>query len=256
MTARAPIAVLALALASCIDTGQERVSIPLEVVGVDASPFVADVDWTIALDAADTAFGPLHLCAGGQAGSLCDTARLEWTGSVVVDALDPTPQPAGELVGVSGSVRSWMYDHGITSLLTQVEPLVLDAAVALGGNSIRLAGVARRDGVSLRFVLAMPLRQDELTEQGAPIVRKSANDAFDHDVVGDERALRVRFDPRPWLTTIDFDGLVAAADCAAEGPQFVCAIDAVLGPESQAGRALRTAIVAGRRPEFEWVLAP
>jgi hypothetical protein len=218
----------------CLDTGRERVSIPLRVAGVAPTAVAGAGGWTITLASAELAFGPLYLCAGEQAGALCETARLEWTESIVVDALDPEPRVAGALQGVSGPVRSWMYDLGITSLLTQQRPAALAAALELGENSVRLSGVARRAERELPFELALPIQQDEAAELGACVVRKSTSDPFVHEITGDEIALTVRFDPRPWLLEVDIDALT-------EDPA-----------SAQAKRALRNALVAGARPSFEW----
>lgn len=237
-TAGAVAGLLVTLASGCLDTGRERVSLPLRVAGVTPSPVAGAAGWTITLDGAELAFGPLYLCAGEQAGALCDTARLEWTGSALVDALDPEPRVAGALEGVSGPVRSWMYDLGITSLLTQQRPTALAAAIELGENSVRLSGVARRDERALPFSLVLPIQQDEATELGACVVRKSASDPFEHEVAGDDTALTVRFDPAPWVREIDFDAL---------------AEDAL---DDQAQRAVRNAIVAGARPSFEWGDAP
>ena len=222
----------------CLDTGREQVSIPLLVAGVAPTPVAGAGGWTITLDSAELAFGPLYLCAGEQAGALCDTARLEWTESTIVDTLDPEPRVAGALQGVSGPVRSWMYDLGITSLLTQQRPAALEAAIELGENSVRLTGVARRAERELPLELALPIQQDEATELGACVVRKSTSDPFEHEITGDETALTVRFDPRPWLLEVDVDAL-------AEDPT-----------SGQAQRALRNALVAGARPTFEWGTPP
>ena len=278
----------ALLLTACAETSQERVQVPFEVAGTaPAGAIVALGDVPVTLTRADLAFGPLYLCAGTQAGELCETARLEWLDSVVVDALDATPQPAGDLYGVSGSVQSWMYDLAISAQLTQREPVVLEAAEALGGYSLVLEGSAVVSGVTLPFVAEVPVQQTSATELGVPVVRKSQTDEFFHDVTGAEQALQLRFDPATWLASMDLrsyvefetcapeqagvvcDGLVewtcvpgeagTSRDCSATSDVCVagvgCADHVTISPTSEAFRALRNALTAGARPEFVWVAA-
>jgi hypothetical protein len=277
---------LALLHVSCIDTGQHELSIPLRVGGSSPEPVAGANGWSIVLHEAALAFGPLYLCAGYQAGSLCESARAEWTDSAVVDALDSNAFEVGQLTGVSGPVRSWMYDLGITSLLTQQRPEVLSAASSLGGNSVRISGVATKGTRTLPFAIAMPVQQDEMTEIGASVVRKSTADVFEHRLTDKDQALTVRFDAAPWVREIDFESLVEDGACMADGAPLVCAenvelrcdesgaiatrrdcgqmnqtciraqgcVDHVeLDPDSQGFRAVKGAIVAGARPSFEWM---
>ena len=282
--------VLAGAATSCVDTGQDQASIPIRLAGASvADPVDGANGWTIELNEAELAFGPLYLCSGYQAGSLCQTARMEWLESAVINTLDPEPHDAGLLDGVTGPVRSWMYDLGITSLLTQQRPEVLFAAEALGGNSVRIEGVARKGPHAIPFPNEIPIQQEEATQIGVSVVRKSGSDRFEHDVRGDEVALTVRFNPGPWVRDIDFETLVENGTCAAGGPTLACAgtteltcsatgtVDAErdctasglaclrgIGcidrahflPESQGYRAVKSALVAGARPTFEWSNAP
>lgn len=235
------LAILALSC-GCTTAGPREVALRLEVAGVALeAPFEGRDGWQIALERADVAFGPLYLCSGGQAGELCDTARAEWLESVVVDGLDPEPRVAGVLAGTSGPVRSWMYDHAITSLLTQPQPLVLAASEALGGSSVVLAGTAERDGITADFFAEIAIQQEEETERGVPVVRKSTSDSFEHELTGSERALVVRFDPKSWLRGVDFSAAVA------EG-----VTDVSFEPDSQGFRSIRNDVVAGPRPTFTW----
>lgn len=278
----------ALALASCAETGQREVAIPLYVAGADASSVEASGGVSVTLDRADLAFGPLYLCAGTSAGELCDTARLEWLDSVVVDTLSRRAESRGDLGGVTGPVRSFMYDLGLSSLLTRDEPLELPAARDLGGVSLRLEGTAEAGGQSLPFVASVAIRQTDETEQGVPVVRKSQTDVFEHEVTGDEPGLLIRFDPRPWVRDIDFfafvedegcapgrdvvcrgsieqicssDGEVTMSrDCAEDGSVCVagegCGDRIVVEAETPAYRAIKNAVVAGPRPSFSWDASP
>lgn len=247
----AVIALLATIASGCADAGRDRVTFPLYLAGSDlGAPLEADDGAVVRVDRAELAFGPLYLCAGHQAGALCDTARAEWLEGAVVDALNPEPRLAGDVSGVSGSVRSWMYDLGISSLLTRTEPLPLPAAERLGGVSLRIEGRAESGGRSLAFRAEIPIQQEEETEIGVPVVRKSTTDAFDHDLAPGERGLLIRFDPAPWVADIDFAALLL--DCAAA----TSCRDTELGPDTQGHRTLRNALVAGARPSFEWGFAP
>lgn len=290
MTTRSTLLVAALLGAACADTGQGRAAIALFVAGTAASePLVATGDVPVRIDRADLAFGPLYLCAGATAGDLCDTARLEWLDAVVVDTLNPVPAAAGELSGVTGTVRSWMYDLGISSQLTRSEPFVLGAAQQLGDASFVLEGRATVGAVELPFFAAVPIRQTDTTELGVPVVRKSTTDAFLHDVTGDEAALVVRFDPAAWVRSVDFRPYVADESCALAGatiacqgntestcdgagasvstrdcselgqvcsPGQGCANALTLEPDGEAFRSLRNTLITAGRPLFEWEELP
>src|SRR5690606_2863629 len=155
---------VAVAIA-CVAVGAAQIEVPLQVAGTAVDePVVGKAGAQIELDRAELAFGPIYLCAGAQAGELCDTAQLEWLDAVVIDALDPAPVEAGRLRGREGTVRSWMFDLGVVSLLTQKNPLVLAAAEQLGGASLRIEGRAELDGVVLPFAVAVVVRQEEQTE--------------------------------------------------------------------------------------------
>ena len=281
------IASTAGSLAGCIDDPQETATVPLRLAGTSVdSRFPGTSGWTIQLDTAELAFGPLYLCAGAQAGELCDTARAEWLDSAVVDVLSPTPVAVGELQGVTGPVRSWMYDLGIVSLLTRQEPLALDAAEKLGGNSLRLVGTATRDSDAVPFTAELAIRQEEGNERGVSVVRKASNDPFDHEIIGSGEQLTVTFDARPWLSAIEFERFVDDGSCVAGGPALVCSgsleqtcaadgqvestrecgdtgdicvpgagcVDRVrVAPDSQAQRAIRNQVTAGQRPVFEFL---
>jgi hypothetical protein len=244
-------AALVASVTGCADTGRDEVAFPLYVAGSDVTePVVATGNVSVSLERADLAFGPLYLCAGNQAGHLCDTARVEWVESVVVRGTNPEAAWAGELTGVSGTVNSWMYDLGFTSLLTQEEPLVMPAARELGDVSLRMAGSATVDGVVAPFEVAVVVSQTSDTEQGVPVVRKNASEAFTHDVTPREPGLVVRFDPAAWIRAVDFRAFFEEGSCEA------CAEGLPIEPDTQAYRAIHNALVAGERPIFAWGFSP
>jgi hypothetical protein len=238
---------------ACADTGGTDVTVPLFVAGVDASEsFVAVGDVPVVLHRADLAFGPLYFCAGSRAGRLCDTARLEWLDSVLVPATSPEVRRAGTLTGVSGPVRSFMYDLGVTSLLTTTHPLVLPAAEDLGGVSLVVEGSAVVDGVTLPFRADIRIAQDSDTEIGVPVVLGSTSERLGHEVTDQEAGLLIEFDPRAWVRGADFRALAQSARCTPPATADPCEI----GPETQAFRSLHNAVVSGDRPLFEWGFAP
>jgi hypothetical protein len=279
-----------LALSACVDTGQERVAVPLYLAGSDLdSPLSAAGGSELTLDSAELAFGPLYLCAGNTAGELCDTSRLEWLESRVIDLTRATPERAGELTGVSGTVRSFMYDLGISSQLTRDQPYTLAAARALDGASFRVSGSANITGVSIPFRAALAVQQTESTEPGVPVIRKSSSERFSHEVAPEESGLLIRFDAAGWLRAIDLRGYLEHSTCSSDGPERVCAGQveqrcasdgsvegsqdcSALGqvclaargcaselsfePDSEPYRALRNGLLAGARPTFEWGFVP
>jgi hypothetical protein len=135
-----------------------------------------------------------------------------------------------------------MYDQGIVSVLTSEEPLLLDAALALDGNSVVIEGVAERNDTRIPFRAQLPIQQDNETERGVPVVRKSTTDVFEHMLTDDPRPLVVRFDPRGWLRAVDFSTVEVPAD----GDRHV------FDGDSQGLRAIHNELVAGTRPRFEW----
>jgi hypothetical protein len=217
------VGLVALLLSACSDTGQARARVPLYLAGTDIEEAQGAGDVAITLERAALAFGPLYLCAGHQAGQYCERARLEWLESAVVDLLDPEPYHAGELVGVTGAVRSYMFDLGFASLLTLGQPLAMPATEDLGGVSLRVEGIARTESVDLPFTVALVVAQEVATELGVPVVRKQTTEVFAHEVGEDEPGLVIRFDPSSWLSGVDFSGFVEDAECAAAGTAVVCA---------------------------------
>jgi hypothetical protein len=224
--------------------------VPLYVSGTElAGPIAAVGDVMLSIERAELAFGPLYLCAGTQAGELCDAARLEWLGSVRIDLKDPDPRRAGTLSGTTGRVRSWMYDLGISSQLTQNEPFVLDAAQKLGGASLVVEGRASGGGSEVPFAVAVVVQQGAEVERGVPVVRKGKGDVFNHDVTGSEPGLWVQFDASAWLSRLDLRSELAKSACATEGD---CSEPLRFAPDGVAYRGLHNAVVSGRRPELNW----
>jgi hypothetical protein len=245
------VCLLAAWLCACGESAQQRAEVPLLLAGTEAASFETNLAVPVTLTRAELAFGPLYLCSGAQAGELCETARLEWRDSAVVDCLDSRSTEVGALVGVTGPVRSFMYDLGFSSVLTRDEPLELDAARELGGVSLRVEGRFTRNGEEHEFRAGVAVRQGAEVERGIPVVRKSLDDEFEHDVNGDESALLVRFDARPWVTAVDFEALFAEL---CPDPSDGCPDPLVLDETTESYRAFAFAVGAGERPEFDWEL--
>lgn len=285
MSARPAIFVALLAASGCAQSATEPTTIELSLAGTDASaPFAGRDGAMITLERADVAFGPVYLCAGYTAGELCEEALAEWRDAVVVDALDPTSMPPVSMNALTGTAHSYMYDLGIVSLLTQDDPWVTPAAESLGPASAVVEGRAEIDGQTIPFTVAVRVEQTETASKGTPVVRSGESDTFEHEIVPDGATrFLVRIDPRPWLATASFRGLLEDAscapdadvvcagpieqrcaedgsvaetrDCAALGQPCLrgvgCAERAELPADGQVGRALRSGLAAGTRPTFE-----
>ena len=208
---------------SCADTGQERVDIPLYLAGTSVTgPVSAVGGLAVTIESADLAFGPLYLCAGNTAGDLCETARLEWLDTAVVDTMDDSAMAVGKVSGVTGSVRSWMYDLGISSQLTRPEPYVLEAAKDLGDASFVIEGSVLISGVELPFSAKVPIEQKDTNELGIPVIRKGSQSKFFHEVTGTEQRLTLSFDASVWVSHIDFLPYLEDADCGSSDAVIVC----------------------------------
>lgn len=234
---------------ACSSSPQDFVELPLVVRGTNVQEVEAGDDVALSLTRADVAFGPLYVCAGAQAGDHCDTARLEWRESAVVDTLNEDATEIGMLAGVTGEVRSWMFDYGITSLLTQSEPQILHAARELGDVSLVVEGVATLSGTEVPFVIETVVQQTNETERGVPVVRKSTSDVFGGEVTENTASLEVVFDPAAWLVALrrtDFEAL--ALDCEI-GVDTEC--EAVFfDSSSRVGGVVSQAMTSGVRPTF------
>jgi hypothetical protein len=236
-------------LLSCGASPQDVVEIPLVAFGRDASSWETNEEMTLSLTRADVAFGPLYVCAGVQAGANCDTARLEWRESAVVDALSEEPQQLGILEGVSGTVRSWMFDYGITSLLTENAPKILSAAHELGGVSLVLEGKAVLSGTEVPFSVEVVVQQEDTAERGVPVVRKSSSDVFSGEVTVDTEVLEVRFDPTVWAAALRRSYFEErAANCEVGADETCSPVE--FEPSSRAAQVIRHAMTSGSRPLF------
>lgn len=235
----APALVTALLLlaSGCSGTGQPEVDYDAYAAGSPPRD-VAAGDWTVTLDEATVAFGPVLFCA--SASGACETAIAEITDIARVDALDPGPQRIGLVRGLTGTVASASFDYGIHWFATEQSPVA--APEAPGGHSARLRGRATRGGEALDFTALVKAEPQFQGQRAVTGVRASAT-------VGEEGALlTVNFDPTAWVTAIDFDAL------AAEGPGPASIVPDPTAPDAivKAHDAIVIAMTAQRYPELVW----
>ncbi|MEO7328583.1 MAG: hypothetical protein ABI193_08400, partial [Minicystis sp.] len=160
------------ALTGCSGTGQPEVAYQAFAAPIAASTITAG-DWTVTLDEATLAFGPVYFCASASGSAdLCETALGELTEIRAVDLLDPSPQALGEARGFTGTIRSASYDYGIHWFLTEEAPTA--AGPAPGGHSARFAGQATKAGSSLRFVADVDVIPQFQGQRAVPSAAASA----------------------------------------------------------------------------------
>lgn len=234
---------LALALSGCGDTIGETVELPLTARGVQETSFSSG-SWQITFDRAEVAFGPLYLCpASVPSDELCETALLELTETASVDALDPSPQDLPPLRGTTGTVRSALWDYGISWPLTFSGPTA--NAGAPRGHSARFSGQAS-DGARTLFFEA-----DVDVFSNAP-GRLATGQVTEHRVDDARSRLSIVFDLPAWWRSVDFDALADAAFADAPDPTTATV---ELGANSPAYGSLVHEMTAGARPLFQWSLS-
>lgn len=274
------VALAAACAVGCSSSAQELIAVDLRLSGSQPEPVDLKGGGTIDLTEASLAVGPLYLCAGAQSGELCESARLQWLESAVVDALEEKPKTVGTLEGLSGNVRSWMYDHGFTSTRSHAKPIELSAATELGHNSVRLVGTVQQGTQLIPFQAEFPITLSDEVEPGFSVVRssRSVNLEFSEET----KSLELQFQTKSWLAALRLDdfyqeldcdevklvtcqglveqrcdesgALVEETDCA--GRDQICAPFAGCGDSvellagSRAVRSLEQEIVAGTRPAF------
>lgn len=231
------LVVAAPALGGCSGTGQPEVAYQAFAAAKAPAPIQAG-DWTVTLDEASVAFGPVYFCAASSGSAdLCETAVGELTEIRAVDLLDPTPQSLGEARGFTGTIRSASYDYGIHWFLTEEAPTAAEAAP--GGHSAHFAGQATKAGSSLRFVADVDVIPQFQGQRAVPSAAASAV------IEGSSVRLDVAFDPGSWLSKVDFD-------LAHPEPESSYAITA----GSRNHGALVIAMTAQTPPVFTWSKLP
>lgn len=232
---RRALAIAAL-LAGCASTGGATVEIPIHGAGVEDRAFDAGGGWTIDLDRADVGLGPIWGCASEAASpEHCATAVIEWTSAGTIDGLDPAPRVLGTMRGVRGSVRSAMFDFGISWLPTEEAPRAQGDAPE-GRSGIFAGRASHEDGRAFSFtceVELVPIMRGALVVGGRRIP--------EHTIASSSDALVVRVDPHAWWRRVDLERL------AARGVDPV-----VIAPGDPDHDAIVLAMTAGVLPAFEW----
>ena len=228
----AACAAASLSLA-CGTTGQREIRYPFFASGRAPAPFTAG-DWQATLDVARVGFGPVYFCAtAGASSDLCPAAVAEFADSAVVNGLNPSAQPIGEIDGVTGQINSATYDYAFTWLDTQSAAQPTSAAP--GGHSAHFEGHAVRGSTTLRFVADIDVKpniQGTRSVQGARVTA---------DVQSDQVRLDVRMDPSAWWAKADFNELAALGG------------DPVVVPQgSRTYNAVVLGMTAAAPPSFQW----
>jgi len=228
---------LIVMLAGCGDTGGGPVSLPLMGGGaVDAHHFVTSDGWTIDLDDARIAFGPVYFCATTSAElENCPAAVAEHRAAVTIDVLDANADALGTIEGRAGTLRSGAWDYGRPFLLPATAPRPVAGAVD-GEHSARFSGTARKDAVIFHFVAEL-----DISGSGSGL---TAVHGFrtTHTLTGDDDGLTVSFDAPEIIERMDLDALAAAA------------IDGEVRIEegSPAYTSLVQALTSSALPSLEW----
>lgn len=234
---RARLAPIFLCLLACGDTGQARVRIAAEARGAERTSItVGETRFT--LTRADVAFGPAYFCATeGASVDLCQVALAELLETVTLDGLSPESQPLGQLSATTGSVRSALFDYGISWLLTRPAPRANPGAPS--GHSAILEGEAENGDRVLRFSALIDIEPLSRGDAAVNARRTSAEIS-----AGPEQRLIVSLDPYRWLERVDVEQLFALD---ADGDREVA-----LAPEHQAYQAIVQGMTSRAPLEFAW----
>ncbi len=237
-TAFALVSLLCLVGApGCAGTGQPEISYDAYAVSGSNLPVEAG-DWTVTLDSATVAFGPVYFCAAASgSATLCETAIAELTTITAFDALAEEPARLGTVHGFTGAIRSASYDYGIHWFLTEDVPT--PAPATPGGHSAHFEGRAQKDTVTLRFVADVDVTAQFQGQRSVQSTPASAR------IEGGVERLDVHFDAAAWLAGVDFDEALASG----EDPY-------VIKPGTPSYDAIVISMTAQRPPSFEWKKAP
>jgi hypothetical protein len=233
----APIALLACA--ACSGTGQPDIDYATFAAPAPQAPIGADHGWTVTLEQATVAFGPVYFCAS-ESGSatLCETAIGELLTTTAFDALDATPHALGTAHGLVGKVQSASYDYGIHWFLTDDAPS--PSTVAPGGHSAHFSGTAQKGEKKHHFVADVDVVPQFQGQRAAPSQVASAT------IAGDGQKLDIQFNVGQWFEHVDFNDAPAGVD------PYV--INATTAPRNHG--AIVIGMTAEAPPVFVWSAAP
>jgi hypothetical protein len=230
-----PIALLACA--ACSGTGQPEIEYQAFAAAETPGTIAADNGWSVTLDQATVAFGPVYFCASASgSATLCQTAVGELLTITAFDALDPTPHPLGTAHGFTGKIQSASYDYGIHWFLTEDAPT--PAPVAPGGHSAHFAGSAVKAGKTVHFRADVDVVPQFQGQRAAPSQSAAAT------IGGDGERLDIHFQIGQWLEHVDFDLAPAGED-----PYVIAA-----GTRNHG--AIVIGMTAEAPPAFVWSAAP
>jgi hypothetical protein len=224
-------------LAACGDTGQARVRIAAEARG-SARESITVGETRFRLTRAEVGFGPVYFCATeGAEVELCQVAIAELLETVTLDGLARDSLPFGELAATTGSVRSALFDYGISWLLTRSTPRVNPGAPE--GHSAILEGEAENESGVLRFSAQIDIEPLSRGDAAVNARRTSAEIS-----ASPTQRLIVSLDPYRWLERIDVEKLFALDP---DGDGMVS-----LEPEHQAYQAIVQGMTSRAPLAFEW----
>ena len=227
---------LSLACLACGDTGSERVEIPAVARG-SAQTSLSVGAASFKLNRAQVGFGPVYFCAtAGAEVELCEVALAELLTTLTIDGLDAQSQPIGTLQATTGSVRSALYDYGISWLLTQQAARPSDGSP--GGHSALLDGSVERDGRTLSFSVQVDIKPRGPGDAAVNAQRTS------HEISGRSDRLTVAVDPYRWLENVELDPLFAL-DSDGDG-------NVVIAEDTQAYQAIVQGMTNGAPVQFVW----
>jgi hypothetical protein len=223
---------LGAAAAGCGTTGEPLVRAPAFAAGTQRAPFRVG-EWTVTLEVARVGLGPFYFCGEKEAPpDVCPEVTAEIAASTTIDALDPTPQALGEVLGLPGEITVATFDFGVSWFTWQKAPAATPGAP--GGHSARFEGRAVRGETTVRFVADVDVPPPE---RGARALVAPAG----VDLAGSDLRLDVRIDPHAWWSGVDFDAL------AQGGGDPV-----VVTPGSQAHEAVVEGMTSAAPPTFSW----
>lgn len=218
MTRSVLLFVTLLCFSACIDSSLTPVTLELRAEAQGEARFDGRDGWQVELTTATLVFGPLYLCPAPQAGDLCDIARAEFLEAATIDALATSAQPLGQLAGVSGVVRSAMWEYGRpwSIAATEAQPL------APGESSLHVVGVARLGAEERPFDLRI-----DIEPARAGVVSVRAAELF-NTTLTDGQTVVVETDVEAWFAGVDWSLFTE--------------------DEEQARQALSSALVLSARP--------
>ncbi len=182
---------LLLTLLGCGVASQYEVTLPLVFVPSSQS---ASRDSGYEFDEFKMVFGPLVFCAADRPGETCDEARLEWRDAKVLDLLATERTHIGLLEGYTGLIRSYMYDLGLTSVMTSSEPRAHAAIEELNGSSVVFRGTFYESEHALPFEFNSPLSRSPELPLGVSLVHSAIGQLGQHDLSVGSKTVELRAD--------------------------------------------------------------